>query len=65
MTTTTALRIATILILLGIVLMLIGQFHLTAGTFMAMAMVGYPCIGLGVLIYVGHVFRTLTKQGAL
>ena len=65
MTSVTALRIAALLILIGLVLTLIGQFHLAPATFLAVVMVGFPCMGAGAVIYIVHVLRTLKKTGAL
>ncbi len=59
------LRIAIVLLFIGIVCELIALLDLTPPTFLAFAFVGIPCMLLGMLIYVVHVWRQLRKKDAL
>lgn len=59
------LRIAIVLVLIGIVTQVAALADLTPATFMAFAFVGLPCMGLGMLIYVVNVLRQLRNKDAL
>ena len=59
------LRIAIVLLFVGIVCELIALLDLTPPTFIAFAFLGIPCMVGGMLIYVVHVWRLLRKKEAL
>lgn len=59
------LRIAVILMFIGIVCELIALLDLTPPTFIVFAFIGIPCMGIAMLIYLVHVWRELRKKGAL
>jgi len=59
------LRIAVVLVLIGIMSEFVAFLHLTPTTFLAFAFVGIPCMAVGMLIYVVHVLRHLRDKGAL
>lgn len=59
------LRIAIVLVLIGVITELVALVDLLPGTFMVFAFVGLPCMALGMLIYVVHVWRQLRKKDAL
>ena len=59
------LRIAIVLMFIGIVCELIALLHLTPPTFLAFAFIGIPCMGIAMLIYLVHVWRELRRKDAL
>ncbi len=59
------LRIAVLLVLVGVATEFIAVASLTPGTFLTFVLLGVPCMLLGVLIYVVYVVRVLVKRNAL
>lgn len=65
MTSVKWLRLAVVLVLVGIVTELLTLVELNPPIFLGFVMIGVPSLLLGVLIYVVHVLRTLRKKDAL
>jgi hypothetical protein len=59
------LRLAIVLVLIGVLSELIALLDLVPPTFLAFVFIGLPCMALGVLIYLVHVWRTLRRKDAL
>lgn len=59
------LRFAIVLVLIGIITQFIAYLKLTPPTFFLYALIGIPCMLLGMLIYGVHVFQQLRKKDAL
>ncbi len=59
------LRIAIVLVLIGVITELVAFVDLLPGTFMVFLLIGLPCMALGMLIYIVHVWRQLRKKDAL
>jgi len=59
------LRASIVLLFIGIVCELIALLDLTPPTFVAFAFVGIPCLVIGMLIYLVHVWRLLRSKDAL
>jgi len=59
------LRIAVVLVLVGVLTEIITLVGLTPPTFLLFVLVGVPCMLLGMLIYVVHVLKQLRKKDAL
>ncbi|MCC6621904.1 MAG: hypothetical protein IT385_11650 [Deltaproteobacteria bacterium] len=59
------LRIAVVLVLIGVLTQIVTLISLTPPTFLAFVIVGVPCMLGGVLLYVVHVFKQLKKKDAL
>jgi len=59
------LRLAIVLVLIGLVTEAITLIELTPPTFVVFAFVGLPCMVLGMLIYAVYVLRLLRKKDAL
>lgn len=62
---TRVLRVAIGLELIGLACELVAVLDLTPGTFLLFMGVGTPCLGLGALLFVAYLYRSLTDKGAL
>ena len=60
-----ALRVAVVLVLIGVLTELLTFIDLTPPTFLAFGFIGIPCMLGGILIYVIHVLKQLRKKDAL
>jgi len=59
------LRLAIVLVLIGIITQFIAFLDLTPPTFFLYALIGIPCMLLGMLIYAVHVYKQLRHKDAL
>ncbi|MFN7953277.1 MAG: hypothetical protein U0610_16255 [bacterium] len=65
MTRPQVLRLAIALELLGLAFVPGVLVRTTPGTFLALAFLGVPLVGCGVVIYLVHVTRELVRRSAL
>lgn len=59
------LRLAVVLIAIGLVLELVALLSFGPGSFVIFVAVGGPCIGLGMLLFLLHVVKDLRKRDAV
>lgn len=59
------LRLAIVLVLVGVLAELIALLDLVPFTFVLFVFVGLPCMALGVLIYLVHVWKMLRRKDVL
>ena len=64
MTSATALRVAVILVVIGLCTELVAQLFLVPATFLVFVAVGVPCLTAGTVVYLVHIFRTLRRKDA-